>query len=71
MLDQNRRFLYERGICVLIAKARLRRGKSRIRKGDPGQARDPLGSRTEQLSGDLAVIAKLQVDRQGLLGEAA
>ena len=32
MLDQNRRFLYESGIRVLIAKARLRRGKGRIRE---------------------------------------
>lgn len=71
MLDQDRRFLYERGICVLTAKACLRCGESRVRKGDPGQARDLLGRRAEQFSGDLAVIAKLQIDRQGLLGEAA
>lgn len=71
MLDQDRRFLYERGIRILITKARLRGGEGGIRKGNPRQAGDLLGSRTEQFSGDLAVIAKLQVDRQGLLGEAA
>lgn len=71
MLDQDRCFLYERGIRVLIAEACLRCGKGRVCKRNPRQARDPLGSRTEQFSGDLAVIAKLQIDRQGLLGEAA
>jgi len=71
VLDQDRRFLYKRGICVLAAEACLRCGEGRVRKGDPRQARDLLGSRAEQFSGDLAVIAKLQVNRQGLLGEAA
>jgi hypothetical protein len=37
VLDQDRRFLYERGISVLIVKARLRRGKGRLRKGILGK----------------------------------
>lgn len=57
MLDQHRRFLDQRGICVLIAKARLGRGKRRLRKRDSRQAGDLLRGRPEHLSGDLAVIA--------------
>lgn len=47
MLDQNRGFLYESGICVLVTKACLGSGKRRVRKRDPRQALDLLGSRPE------------------------
>lgn len=49
--------LYKSRIRVLIAKPRLRCGEGGIGKGNPRQAGDLLGSRAEQFSGDLAVIA--------------
>jgi hypothetical protein len=57
VLDQDRCFLYERWIRVLIAEACLGCGEGGIGKGNPRQARDLLGSRAEQFSSDLAVIA--------------
>ena len=47
VLNQNRRLLYERGICVLTAKACLRCSEGRIGERNPRQARDLLGSRSE------------------------
>jgi transposase InsO family protein len=47
MLDQHRRFLYQRGIRVLTTKASPGRGKGRVRERDPRQALDLLGGRPE------------------------
>ncbi len=61
MLDQDRRFLYERRIRVLIAEACLRCGEGGSGKANPRQTGDLRRSRAEQSSGDFAVIAKLQI----------
>lgn len=45
VLDQDCCFFDQRGIRILTAKTGLGRGKRRIRKRDPRQACDLLGSR--------------------------
>lgn len=64
LLDQGR-------IGVLISEARSWRGKRGIGKSDPRQTSNLLRARPQEICGDLAVVAQLEVDRQGLLGEPA
>lgn len=61
LIDQGR-------VGLFAAEARAGRGERGVGEGDSRQAGYLLAGGPQQLGGDLAVVAQLQVDRQGLLG---
>src|SRR6187397_736324 len=70
VLDQDGSLFDQIRVGILVSEAGPRCGQGGVSERDSRQASDLLGVRAEQFRSDLAVVAQLEVDRQGSTAQA-